>query len=61
MLRLVIVRDGKQSEVAYALGDSPELSRQIVEAGNADEKARRIREGILNGETQSAAAAGLSK
>jgi len=61
MLRLVIVRDGRQSEVAYALGDSPELSRQIVEAGNADEKARRIREGILNGETQSAAAAGLSK
>ena len=56
-LRLVIFRNGQQSELEFALGVSREVSRQIVEDENANEKARRIREGILKGETQSAAAA----
>ena len=56
-LRLVILRSGRQSELEFALGESKEVSSQIVEDPNANEKARRVRGGILKGETQSAAAA----
>ena len=56
-LRLSVVRNGAQSELDFALGESKEVSRQIAEDANAGEKARRIREGILTGKTQAAAAA----
>ena len=56
-LRLTVLRKGEQNEMEFALGESKEVSRQIVEDANASEKERRIREGILKGETQAAAAA----
>ena len=54
-LRLTILRNGEQNEMEILLGESKEVSRQIVEDATASEKARRIREGILKGETQAAA------
>lgn len=43
-------------EVSAASGDAALPGRQIAENKNADRKARRIREGILKGETQPAPA-----
>ena len=44
-------RDGEELELRFALGQRGERGFEIEEDGQASEKARRIREGILRGKT----------
>ncbi|HEY0702741.1 MAG TPA: PDZ domain-containing protein [Candidatus Acidoferrales bacterium] len=48
---LHIQRDGKASDVAYALGSIEEKRSLIVESSHPTEKQKRIREGWLQGKT----------
>jgi predicted metalloprotease with PDZ domain len=57
ILRLTIVRDGQQADIQFALGEAQQAHWTITEDPGASEKARRIRDGILKGETQTQAAA----
>jgi predicted metalloprotease with PDZ domain len=57
ILRLTILRDGKQIEIQFPLGEAQQAHWTITEDPRASEKARRIREGILRGETQKQLAA----
>jgi predicted metalloprotease with PDZ domain len=55
-MKVRIRRDEKELAIEFKLGESNETFFQIVEDGNAGEKAKRIREGWLHGLTQAAAA-----
>jgi predicted metalloprotease with PDZ domain len=55
LLRLGILRDGKEVNLEVRLGEQGETLYQVVEDSHAPEKARRIREGLLKGVTQSVA------
>jgi predicted metalloprotease with PDZ domain len=57
LLRLAVLRDGLEKEIQFALGEEMETHWTVTEDPHANEKARRIREGILKGETQKQAAA----
>ena len=57
MLQLTISRDSAQQTISFPLGDNAQATRQLFEDPNASEKARRVREGLLKGETQKAGAA----
>jgi predicted metalloprotease with PDZ domain len=52
MLRLVVRRDEKELTLEIRLGETTETSYRIAEGAQASQKARRIREGLLRGETQ---------
>jgi hypothetical protein len=51
-LRLGLRRDEKNLTLEFRLGEISETLYRPVENPNADEKARRIREGLLRGTTQ---------
>ncbi len=53
IVHLRVRRDGQEKEVRFALGERQEASYIIEEIGNAGEKQRRIREGLLAGTTDS--------
>jgi predicted metalloprotease with PDZ domain len=50
-ISLQIHRDGKDSEISYALGTIEVKKYSIIEAAHATEKQKRIREGWLRGRT----------
>ena len=54
-VKLRIRRDEKERGLEFKLGEEKEMLYQIVEDSNAGEKARRIREGLLHGTTQTMA------
>jgi predicted metalloprotease with PDZ domain len=54
LLRLLIRREEKESALEIHLGEVTETYYQVEEKDHAGEKARRIREGLLHGETQPA-------
>lgn len=56
-LRLRIRREGKEMTVAFPLGERTESFEDVREDVHASEKARRVRYGLLHGETDAAAAA----
>jgi predicted metalloprotease with PDZ domain len=56
VVKVRIRRDEKEHTVEFKLGEEKELTYQIGEDSNAGEKARHIREGLLHGVTQAAAA-----
>jgi len=51
-LRLQVLRGGEEKEITFMLGEAMETHWTVSEDPHASEKARRIREGILKGETQ---------
>lgn len=51
-LRLTVRRDEKEVTLEFRLGEATETYFQIEENPHANEKARRIRDGLLKGETQ---------
>lgn len=51
VLRLRVRRDEKEISLEYRLGESKEFIYEVLENSQASEKARRIREGLLHGET----------
>jgi predicted metalloprotease with PDZ domain len=53
-LRLRIRRDGVESNVNFRLGEVKEISYDIEESAHIDEKARRIRDGLVRGVTSAA-------
>jgi hypothetical protein len=55
---LRIRRDEKELTIETRIGETSETNYLVVEDSRASEKARRIREGLLRGET-SAVSAGL--
>jgi predicted metalloprotease with PDZ domain len=55
LLVLRIRRDEKEISVEFRLGEIKEILYEVVEDAHANEKARRIREGLLRGETSAAA------
>ena len=55
LLVLRIRREDKELTVEYRLGEIKETAYQVLEVSHATEKARRIREGLLRGETSVAA------
>ena len=50
-LRLRVRRDGKEISIEVRLGESRETSYQVVETPGTNDRARRIRDGILHGTT----------
>ncbi|HXY23384.1 MAG TPA: PDZ domain-containing protein [Candidatus Acidoferrum sp.] len=56
LLKLRIRRDEKESTIEFRLGEIKETFYQVTENSHASEKARRIREGLLRGETTRTAA-----
>jgi predicted metalloprotease with PDZ domain len=54
VLRLVVRREEKEYTLQFHLGEMTEIYYQVEENSKANEKARRIRDGLLRGETQSA-------
>lgn len=54
LLALRIRRDDKETSVEFHLGESKETAYDVLEDPHSTEKARRIREGLLRGETQAA-------
>jgi predicted metalloprotease with PDZ domain len=50
-LRLRVDRDGEALEVDYTVGTHNEVRAAISESHNADQRQRRIREGLLHGTT----------
>jgi hypothetical protein len=50
-LNLRIRREEKELAIEFRLGEITETYYQVVEDARAGEKARRIREGLLRGET----------
>jgi predicted metalloprotease with PDZ domain len=55
VVKLHIRRDEKEQTLEFKLGEHKELLYQITEDSHAGEKARRIREGLLHGVTQTVA------
>jgi predicted metalloprotease with PDZ domain len=53
VLKLEIRRDSKQVPLEFHIGEIKETFYEVVELAHASEKARRIREGILHGVTNS--------
>jgi predicted metalloprotease with PDZ domain len=54
LLRLLVRREEKEFTLEIHLGEVTETYYQVEENGHAGEKSRRIREGLLHGETQPA-------
>ncbi|HXJ44016.1 MAG TPA: PDZ domain-containing protein, partial [Bryobacteraceae bacterium] len=54
-VKVRIRRDDKEHTIEFKLGEQKELLYQITEDSHAVEKARRIREGLLHGVTQTVA------
>ncbi len=54
VLRLVVRREEREYTLQFHLGEMTEIYYQVEENSKANEKARRIRDGLLRGETQSA-------
>jgi predicted metalloprotease with PDZ domain len=54
LLKLRIRRDEKESSLEFRLGEVKETIYEVLEDAHAGEKARRIREGLLRGETSTA-------
>lgn len=54
VLRLLVRREEREFTLQFHLGEMTEIYYQVVENSQADEKARRIRDGLLRGETQRA-------
>ncbi len=52
VLRLTMRREEKEFTVEFRLGEATETYFQVEENPHASEKARRIRDGLLRGETQ---------
>jgi len=50
-LRLRVRRDGSETSVQFRLGEMIETLYQVTEDSQANEKARRIRDGLLHGTT----------
>jgi predicted metalloprotease with PDZ domain len=55
LLKLRIRREEKELTIDFRLGEITETNYQVAEDARANEKARRIREGLLHGETASVA------
>jgi predicted metalloprotease with PDZ domain len=55
LLALRIRREDKELPVEFRLGEMKETVYDVLEDSHATEKARRIREGLLRGETSAAA------
>jgi predicted metalloprotease with PDZ domain len=55
-LRLHVKRDDKEVDVALHIGEVREKVYQVAESSHANERAKRIREGILRGITEPVAA-----
>lgn len=55
LLALRIRREDKELSVDFRLGEIKETAYEVLEDSHATEKARRIREGLLRGETSAAA------
>ena len=55
-LKLRVRREDEERTLEFRLGETKETLYQVVEDPHADEKARRIREGMLRGETNAVAA-----
>jgi predicted metalloprotease with PDZ domain len=54
VLRLVVRREEREYTLQFRLGEMTEIYYQVEENSKANEKARRIRDGLLRGETQNA-------
>jgi predicted metalloprotease with PDZ domain len=54
VLRLVLRRDEREIKLEFRLDELTETNYQVEENSKAGEKARRIRDGLLHGETQRA-------
>ncbi len=54
-VKLKIRRDDKERTIEFKLGEERETIYQVTEDSHANEKAKRIREGLLHGTTQGAA------
>jgi predicted metalloprotease with PDZ domain len=54
LLRLLVRREERELSLQFRLGGMTETYYQVEENGHAGAKARRIREGLLHGETQPA-------
>jgi predicted metalloprotease with PDZ domain len=54
VLRLVVRREDREYTLQFHLGEMTEIYYQVEENSQANEKARRIRDGLLRGETKSA-------
>ena len=54
VLRLVVRRDEREIKLEFRLDELTETNYQVEENSKAGEKARRIRDGLLHGETQRA-------
>ena len=54
VLRLTVRREEKEVTLEFRLGETTETYFQVEENSHASEKARRIRDGLLKGETQAA-------
>jgi predicted metalloprotease with PDZ domain len=52
VLRLTVRREEKELTLEFRLGEATETYFQVEENPHANEKARRIRDGLLKGETQ---------
>jgi hypothetical protein len=50
-LKLRVRREDKELSIELRLGEIKEMRYQVFEDAHAGEKARRIREGVLRGET----------
>jgi predicted metalloprotease with PDZ domain len=55
MLALRIRREDKELSLEFRLGEIKEIAYAVVEDSHATDRARRIREGLLRGETSAAA------
>jgi predicted metalloprotease with PDZ domain len=55
-VKVRIRREEKEQTLQFKLGEEKEVLYQLAEDSHASEKARRIREGLLHGVTQTAAA-----
>jgi predicted metalloprotease with PDZ domain len=53
VLHLVVRREEKQLKLEFRLGETAETYYQVEENSAAPEKARRIRDGLLHGDTKS--------
>jgi len=50
-LKLRVRREGKEISLEFRLGESKETVYEVIEISHAGDKARRIRQGMLRGET----------
>jgi len=55
VVKVRVRRDEKEQTLEFKLGEQKELLYQIADDSHAGEKARRIREGLLHGVTQTVA------